>query len=153
MPRRTVTRCTRRTVAADQLDALVEWNLTAGECFGAFDLESRGEFARPWAVWADEITRRWSEAFPGSRPMAVYILGELPAPSWCHRLPGLRRPLRPIRGVDIEMLDVGWHRLLPEAEHLADIGAIDGDEYDRALARLAADDAIDHRRYRPVASP
>lgn len=152
MPRRSVTRCERRAVAADQLDALVEWNLTRGDGFGAFDLESRAEFARPWAVWGDEITRRWSEAFPGSRPMAAYILGQITPPTWMHELPALRKPLRAIRGLDIELLDIGWHRFLPEAEHLADIGIIDEEEWDRAIARLESADPIDHRRYRPLAT-
>lgn len=151
MPRRTAPRCGRRTVAADQLDTTVEWNLAVGECFGFADLENRAEFARPWAVWGAEITRRWVDAFPGSRPMAAYLLGELSAPSWCHELPGLRRPLRPIRGVDIKLLDVGWHRHLPELEHLADIGVVVDDEYDRAMERLESGDPL-AGHYRSIAT-
>lgn len=150
MPRRSVTRCERRSVSADQLDALVERNLAYGDAFGAFDLESRAEFARPWARWGEEITRRWVDAFPGSRPMAAYMLGEITPPTWMHELPALRKPLRAIRELDIELLDIGWHLFLPEAEHLADIGVVDDEEWDRAVARLESADAIDHRRYRAI---
>lgn len=136
MPRRTVTRCARRGVAADELDQLVEHNLVHGDCFDVFDLDCRADFARPWAVWRDEITRRWSAAYPGSRPMAAYLLGEIEPPAWVHELPALRRPMRPIRGISIELPDTGWHRLAPELVHLAAIGIVGDDEYGLAVERL-----------------
>lgn len=138
MPRRSVNRCSRRTVSADQLDELVECNLCLGDCYGFADLATRAEFARPWSRWRDEITARWADAYPGSRPMAAYLLGELPAPAWRHELAALRKPLREIRGLEVELLDVGWHRLAHEAEHLVAIGEIDADEYRAAQERLAS---------------
>lgn len=151
MPRRTVQRCIRRSVAAGQLDQTIEMNLLHGECFGCFDLDHRIDFVRPWATWRDELTARWIEAFPGSRPMAAYLLGEIAPPVWQHKLPALRRPLRAITGIDVSMADVGWHRWTPELEHLVEIGVVDDDEHDRALVRLASPDPIDHRRYRTIA--
>jgi len=152
MPRRTVQRCTRRSVAAGQLDATIETNLLYGECFGAFDIEQRTEFARPWAAWRDELTARWVEAFPGSRPMAAYLLGEITPPVWQHPLPPFRKPMRPISGIAVSISDTGWHRGLPELDHLVEIGLVDDDEHDLAVERLASLDAIDYRRYRKIAA-
>jgi hypothetical protein len=122
-------------------------NLVDGSAFGVFDIHTRGEFARPWAKWGDEITRRYVAGFPGSRPMAAYILGQLQIPAWQHELPGLRRPLRPIAGLEVAIPDMGWHKLVAELEHLAAIGIVDDDEYDRAVERLARTDATYHGRY------
>jgi hypothetical protein len=152
MPRRNAPRCGRRTVAANSLDQLVEHNLCHGDCFGFADLTTRAEFARPWAMFGEEITARWIEAFPGSRPMAAYILGEIEPPPWAHDLPALRHPLRPIRGVEIVMPDTAWHRRLPEVEHLAALGLLDDQEHEAAIERLDNADRIDPPRYRPLAA-
>ena len=152
MPRRTVQRCPRRSVAAGQLDATIEPTLLYGECFGAFDIESRAEFSRPWLAWREELTARWVEAFPGSRPMAAYLLGEIAPPVWRHVLPPFRKPMRPIAGINVSIADTGWHRGLPEVDHLVEIGIVTDDEHDRAIERLASVDPIDYRRYRKIAS-
>ena len=151
MPRRTVQRCTRRSVAAGQLDATIETNLLYGECFGAFDIEQRIDFVRPWLAWREELTARWVEAFPGSRPMAAYLLGEIAPPVWQHKLPPFRKPMRPIAGINVTISDTGWHRGMPEVDHLVEIGIVDDDEHDRAIERLASLDPIDSRRYRKIA--
>jgi hypothetical protein len=138
-------------VAAGQLDAAIECNLLYGECFGAFDIEHRTEFARPWLAWRDELTARWVEAFPGSRPMAAYLLGEITPPVWQHPLPAFRKPMRPITGINVSISDTGWHRGLPELDHLVEIGLVDDDEHALAVERLASLDPIDYRRYRKIA--
>ena len=105
MPRKILGKCSRRGAAGDALDEQVESNLTCGHCFGHWDLRSRVEFARPWAIHGDEITRRWRAAFPGSRPMAMYILGLVEPPTWKHEWPALRHPLRAIEGSSVEIAD------------------------------------------------
>jgi hypothetical protein len=110
MPRRTAPRCPIRGSADETLDQLVEMNLVGGDAFGHWDLKTRVEFARPWAVFGAEITRRWRAAFPGSRPMACYILAEIEPATWKNEWPALRRPLRAIEGCTVEIADCGWHK-------------------------------------------
>jgi hypothetical protein len=152
VPRRTVTKCTRR--AAAELAQTDELCIARGHCFGVSGWErplaSRAEFVRLWRRWGDEITERWIDAYPGSRPLAAYVLGEIPAPAWTHELPALREPVTLERVVVIE--DRGWHRQEIEVDHLADLGVIDDDEHDRAILRLESPDAACHRRYRPIAA-
>ena len=146
MPRRVVPKCARRNTPADQLDVCVEMNLTDGHAFGPWDLQDRAAFARPWAVWGEEITARWVEGFPGSRPMAAYHLGEIAAPVW---KPGPLlhwRPLRRIEGIDVVMPG-NWHKQLAELVHLDALGLVDDDEWDRAIERLDSADATYHSRY------
>lgn len=152
MPRRNAPRCPLRGSAADEsLDDTVEANLTGGDCFGHWDLRTRVEFARPWAKWGEEITARWRAAFPGSRPFAAYVLGEITPPSWRHELPALRRPLRKIEGCSVEIADCGWHKTIAELEHLDALGLIDDDEWDAATERFCAPDWSYHGRYQPIA--
>lgn len=148
MPRRVVTKCQRRGTPADQLDRCVEMNLTDGHAFGPWDIHTRSEFARPWAVWRDEITRRWVAAFPGSRPLAAYILGEIEPPPWRAEF---RQPMRRIDGVEVRMPGHNYHKQLAELEHLDELGLIDDDEWELAVQRLAGPEATYHGRYRSIA--
>ena len=149
MPRRNVQKCVRRNTPADRLDHTVEINLVSGECFGPWDLPDRTAFARPWATWGDEITRRWIEGFPGSRPMAAYLLGEIAAPVWKPGPPLHWRPLRRIEGVDVVMPG-NWHKQYAELLHLDGLGLIDDDEWNKAIERLDSADATYHGRYRSI---
>lgn len=149
MPRRVVTKCAKRHTLADQLDHAVECNLVWGECFGPWDLHTRAEFARPWATWGDEITRRWKAAFPGSRPMACYLLGEIAAPAWQPGPPLYWQALRRIEGIHVVMPG-NWHKMYPELVHLDSLGMIDDDEWDRAIERLDSPDATYHGRYKSI---
>lgn len=151
MPRKILSKCARRGSAGDTLDELVEMNLTEGDAFGHWDLRTRVEFARPWATWGEEITRRWRAAFPGSRPMAAYILGDIEPASWVHEWPALRRPLRSIEGCTVEIADCGWHKTEVELRHLDDIGLIDAKERREAERRLAATGWSDYSRYEQIA--
>jgi hypothetical protein len=150
MPRRTVSRCSPKSLGATgpKITTDIEWNLIAGDCFGFLDLHTREEFAEPWKRWGAEITKRWIEAFPGSRPAACYILGEIPAPTWTHPTPGLRHPLRStIKGVTLAW-DTAGHKQEPELDHLLDLGLVSDEELEAAEKRLAEADATYHGRYR-----
>lgn len=151
MPRRFVNKCPVRGATADQLEAVAEMNLTDGECFGCFDFDTHLEFSRPWSIWREEITRRWIAGFPGSRPMAAYILGEIEPPTWLNKWPILRRPLRPIRGVDVRIADCGWHKTVHELEHLDRLGLVDNEEWNAAVDRLDRRDWRDYTRYVQIA--
>jgi hypothetical protein len=151
MPSRKAPRCGRTRGLPDQIDELVEMNLTYGDAFGLDDLRRLVDFTAPWARWKVEITARWAEAFPGSRPLAAYITGDIAPPSWQHELPALRRPFRAIEGGTVAMPDIGWHMTQAELDHLDHLRLIDADEHDRALARLEGEDATYHGRYRPLA--
>lgn len=152
MPRKILTKCHRRGSIDDRLDELVEMNLTAGDCFGHWDLGSLQEFTRPWARWGDEISRRWRAAFPGSRPMAAYIVGEIEAARWVHEWPALRHPLRVIEGCSVRIADTGWHRTEHELEHLDAMGLIDAKERREARRRLAERNWYDSSRYQAIAA-
>jgi hypothetical protein len=147
MPRKILTKCSRRGSTDDTLDDVVEMNLTGGDCFGHWDLRTRVEFARPWERWGAEITARWRAAFPGSRPMACYILGEIEPPTWMHEWPALRHPLRAIEGCTVRIADTGWHKSEHELAHLDALGLIDRKEWRAAERRLDERDWSYHGRY------
>lgn len=150
MPRKILSKCARRGSAGDTLDELVEMNLVDGDAFGHWDLRTRIEFARPWATWGDEITRRWRAAFPGSRPMACYVLGEIEPATWVNEWPALRRPLRTIEGCTVEIADCGWHKTEHELKHLDALGLIDAKERRDAERRFADRDWYYHGRYASI---
>jgi hypothetical protein len=136
MPRRTAPTCRLRS-PDDRIDATVENNVVVGHCFGFADLTSRAAFAVAWDDWGDELLPRYVAQFPGSRPFAMYVLEEIPAPTWANPTPLLRHPFRTIDGGTVRMADTSWHRGRAELEHLDSIGLIDDDEWERAVARLA----------------
>jgi hypothetical protein len=150
MPRRAAPKC-RRKGNADHIDETVEVNLGRGDCFGPWDIPTRHEFAREWRRGGDEITRRWIEAFPGSRPMAAYILGEIEPPTFEPEHDEHRpRPLRPIAGLEVEIDDVSFHQGERELRHLVELGIVGNREERLALERLAGPSPTDHLRYRSV---
>jgi len=88
---------------------------------------------REWAEWRDTITPKFIAAFPGKRPAAAYITGEIPQRPIEVELP-LASPLRQSRCVyvvDREANDGFTYADLPEpyqrdeAWHLFDAGVID----------------------------
>jgi hypothetical protein len=150
MPRRTAPRCPIRGIAEDTLDDMVEFNLCTGEAFDHWNLRTRLEFARPWEVWGDEITARWRAAFPGSRPFAMYVLGEIPPATWVNEWPALRHPLRAIEGCTVQIADCRWHKTANELEHLDALGLIDRKEWRAAERRLDERDWSYHGRYQQI---
>lgn len=152
MPRKILSKCLRRGSAGETLNSTVEMNLTCGECFGHWDLRTRAEFARPWSIWGDEITERWRTAFPGSRPFALYILGEIEPATWEHEWPALRHPLRKIEGCSVEIADCGWQKTEHELRNLRRLGLVDAAELRAAKRRLASGDWTYHGRYQRIAS-
>jgi hypothetical protein len=152
MPRRAVTKCSRRH-AGERPGQTEELCLVWGHCFGVADwerpLESRAEFSRLWGRWGAEITRRWSKAYPGSRPVGSYLAGEIEPPAWRHELPALRHPVR--IGEELAIEDRAWHCREIELDHLVGLGIVDDDEYEAALERLAGSEPTAGRRYEALA--
>lgn len=149
MPRRTVNRCARRA-DGQAIDETTELLLTHGHCFGVAaweqPLQARSELARLWNRWGDLLTARWIQAYPGSRPMALYLLGELPAPTWRHELPALRHPVRV--GGELAIADRAWHGRRVELEHLDELGILADDERELAITRVDGPDPRAPRLYR-----
>lgn len=95
---------------------------------------------REWAEWRDTILPKFIAAFPGRRPAACYIVGEIPARPVEVELP-LSSPLRQTRCVyvvDRHANDGFTYCDLPEpyqrdeAWHLFDAGVIDDAERRRS---------------------
>lgn len=153
MPRRTVTKCGRRR-GVDRIDTLDEIVLCEGHAWGVRSwetaLDSMDTLAALWRRWGEQLTARWREAYPGSRPMGAYLTGQIAPPDHAHERPALRLPVR-VAG-EIVIADRRWHEREEELEHLAALGIVGDREYDLALTRLDAP-AMAHRRYRPLASP
>lgn len=152
MPRRTVTKCSRRH-AGERPGQTEELCLVWGHCFGVADWErplaSRAEFSRLWSRWGDELTRRWSQAYPGSRPLGLYLVGRIEPPAWRHEWPALRHSV--VLGGEIVIEDRTWHGREPELDHLVELGLVDDEEHEAALERLASPEPTTGRRYQALA--
>jgi hypothetical protein len=152
MPRRTVNRCQRRG-ARGTIRTTTECDLIWGHVFGvaAWEMHTLREIAAEWRTWGDEITARWIAAYPGSRPFALYVLGQIPPCPWRHEWPACRRPLRPIEGCTVVIPDAAWHNMPRELEHLVELGIVDEDEYQAAVERWRGPDPRAPSRYRSIA--
>lgn len=152
MPRRTVTKCSRRH-GGERPSQTEELCLVWGHCFDVADWErplaSRAEFSRLWSRWGAEITRRWKKAYPGSRPVACYLAGQIEPPDWRQDSEALRHPV--VLGGEIVIEDRTWHGREPELDHLVELGLVDDDEYEAALERLAGHEPTTGRRYEALA--
>lgn len=148
MPRRTVTKCSRRH-AGDRPEETDELCLVWGHCFGVTawerPLQSQAEFTRLWGRWGAEIARRWIAAYPGSRPLGCYLAGEIEPPAWRHENPVLRHPVS-VGGV-VVLDDRAWHCREMELDHLVELGLVDDDEYEAAIERLDAHEPTPRHRY------
>jgi hypothetical protein len=146
MPRRTVTKCSRRH-AGDRPTTTDELTAVWGHCFGISDwerpLQSQADFTRLWSRWGGEFARRWREASPGSRPVGCYLAGEIEPPAWRHENPLLRHPVR--IGGEVVLHDRGWHGTEIELEHLVELGLVDAAEYEAAVERLGRPGATSGR--------
>lgn len=152
MGRRPLNRCRRRG-PREAIPQTVEVDLTLGHCFsvGGWEMMTIRDIAAAWRTWGDEITTRWMAAYPGSRPFAMYTLGLIPPCQWQHANPAVRHPLRRIAGCVVAIPDASWHNTPREAEHLAEIGVVDADEYAAAVARFAGCDPTAPSAYQALA--
>lgn len=152
MPRRTVQKCSRR-YGGERLDATAEFCLTQGHAFGVRDweepLQSQTAFRRLWDRWGDEIADRWIEAFPGSRPLGLYLVGKIELPAWQSEYPALRHPV--VIGGEIVIEDRSWHCGEIELDHLDALGLVSASERRLAVDRLSRQDASYFGRYRCLA--
>jgi hypothetical protein len=94
-------------------------------------------WAREWRECRDRILPKFIAAFPGRRPAAAYITGEIPLRPMQRPLP-LASSLRHTRCVYVNCGDTGFtYADLPEpyqrdeALHLADVGLVSDDELRR----------------------
>ncbi len=154
MPRRHSPRCSRRGAGAT-IDLLAELCLLYGHAYGIeaweLTLRSRSTFDDLWSRWRDDLTDRWTDAYPGSRPMAAYMSGEIAPPNWQHELAPLRHPVTLAGSVVIP--DRAWHNREVELEHLAAVGVVDDQEYAAALTRFEDPSPTCVHRYNSLADP
>lgn len=152
MPRRTVQKCGRRHAGAT-LSTTDELCLTIGHAFGVRDweepLQSQAGFRRLWSQWGTEITTRWIEAYPGSRPAGAYAVGEIEPPAWQHEVDALRHPVAIAGTIVID--DAAWHCREIELDHLVGLGLVGDAEYEAAIQRLAEAEPVAAGRYRSLA--
>lgn len=94
-------------------------------------------WAREWATYRDRLLPKFIAAFPGRRPAAAYITGELPLRPMQTPLP-LSSTLRHTRCVYVNCGPDGFtYADLPEpyqrdeAKHLHDVGIVEADELRR----------------------
>lgn len=134
----------------DHLDIAIETSLTHGSFFGlGGELTTIAEFRQHWDRWGEEITDRWRRAFAGSRPMALYLLRELPPP-----------PMDGVPDDDIFWLDVGgcerintrWHCDVIELEHLKKLGILAKEEITEARRRFRDDYPMAGSRYERISA-
>ncbi len=131
----------------------VEFDLCHGHAFGVRDWELRNlaDVATHWKHWGEQIAARWIAAYPGSRPLAMYVLGLVPPCPWQHEWPACRHPLRPIAGCSVVIPDTGWHNTLYEIDHLVEIGVVNQAERRAAVERWHGPDPRAPSRYRSLA--
>jgi len=108
-------------------------------CIGtAIELRTLDDWQRHWARWRDTIMPKALEHCPGTRPLACYVTGEIPA------RPVLTQP--PLSNNYFKLYVPGrngtgeWHHDYPEpymqreADYLRDLGIVDADEMRRYRA-------------------
>lgn len=108
-------------------------------------------WAQEWSQWRDVIVPKFIAAFPGKRPAAAYITGELPLRPIQVELP-LSSVLREKRCVYVNCGDDGFmYADLPEpfqrdeARHLRDVGVIDDAELRRYRGYLRTAGLAEYR--------
>jgi hypothetical protein len=129
------TYASRRTLEYQLEYALVFGTGSAGNAL----IRELAVWHREWREWRDTIMPKFIEAFPGRRPAAAYICGELPMRPVEVELPlaSSLRQTRCVYVVDRENNDGFTYSDLPEpyqpdeARHLFNAGVIDADELRR----------------------
>jgi hypothetical protein len=99
-------------------------------------MRSIDEWQAAWSRWRDVVLPKALEYRPGTRPVAMYVLGEIPRREWRINLPentGWKHI--EARGRDGKLtrhwLDAPPTFLEPEVKHLQRLGLVDADELRR----------------------
>jgi hypothetical protein len=112
----------------------LERSLLHGQgCLGtALELRTLDDWQRHWKRWRDVVLPKVLEHRPGTRPFAMYVVGEIPA------RPVLTQP--PLSNNYFKVYVPGrngtgqWHYLMPEpfmqheVDYLSDLGIVDAEE-------------------------
>lgn len=124
--------------AASALAPAVEWELTAwrGLDVPGLGLTTAREFDDAWRQYRELLLPAWMEAMPGSRPFAMYVVGEIDPPPIVDELRGYGagrrigdREWRP--GLCYGARDAG------ELEHLVRLGIVRRAEAAAGRRRIA----------------
>jgi hypothetical protein len=99
-------------------------------------MRSIDEWQASWSRWRDTVLPKALEYRPGSRPIAMYVLGEIPVREWRINLPeNAAWKHIDVRGRDGKLtrhwLDAPATFLDPEVKHLQRLGLVDADELRR----------------------
>lgn len=133
----------RHGVSTAKLDPILRWQLLWGDYFGIRPTLTRSQTAEAWQRHGHILLEQYMRAYPGSRPMACYILGEVePLPP--HPKPVLRAPLA-IVGLE-ELIETTGHQREEELRHLLRLGVVQAEEEARARHRLEQPDATSPHR-------
>ena len=141
MPR---ARSTIRKRYIDGVTNVLDWQLEEELVFGcvqALDpsfnrLQHINEWQHEWDQWRDTILPKALEARPGTRPFAMYAVGEIPPRPTRAEIPRNRRfdtvSVRQLDGSNVtHYLNAPSVYVKPEIDHLVDLGIVDGDELER----------------------
>ncbi len=138
MPRRTAPKCQRRSHANDRNDPFFSEHMdslrTGAPILRAYDgclLDNPHDYRRMWLEHGPEIMAEWADRLPGSRPMALYLLGEVRPPALQRVNHHFRSPVR--FGNDVVIHDRAWHMTGLEFGHLVSIGVVTGAEKKRGI--------------------
>jgi hypothetical protein len=126
-----------RDSAATTLNVIVEWEVTVwlGLNVAGWALTSRGEFADAWEAHGELLLPAYIAAMPGSRPFALYVIGEIPMPPIIEapRQYGRRRQIDGVVFHESSTYGIGDE---PELEHLVGLGIVDAREARAARKRI-----------------
>ena len=104
----------------------------------AIELRTLDDWRHWWSTWRDTIMPKAAEHFPGSRPVACYVTGEIPmrpvvvdpplSHNWFrHYIPGRD-------GTGVWLCNYPEPYMQAEVAYLRDLGIVDAAEYRRHLA-------------------
>lgn len=124
------------------LDWMIEETLLYGYplVFGTYaSMRTMDEWREAWKQWRDVVLPKCIEHRPGTRPVAMYVLGEIP-----RREPTMQKPAdHRWNSIDVRSrggrvvqhwLDVPQPFMEPEHLHLHRLGIVDADELRRHRA-------------------
>jgi hypothetical protein len=146
MPRRQPRKCVEK-IGGPALTLPTQLCLCYGHSFDVGELEKPQDWAIAWGRFKGRIMAEYVAAYPGSRPAACYLLGEI-APYRPHPTEILRHPVK----VGGRSLDTALHGWQEECDHLVALGLLTDREIDEANARLDSPEPTSWHRMPQVAS-